>query len=181
MGYGLPAAIAAGLVHRDRAVVALVGDGGFGMTLAEVETAVRNGLRTVILVFDNQRYGMIRTYQDRRPGAAGGRDGPRADRLRGGGTGARRAGRQGRGRRVGRAGHLSSVINRTIITYYYLARKSFCLYYNISYGICLVKCWDANNYTVIVLHKDDTIRDYYIRFRPYFSFWGYRGWGYRGC
>jgi acetolactate synthase I/II/III large subunit len=70
MGYGLPAAIAAGLVHRDRSVVALVGDGGLGMTLAEVETAVRSGLRTVILVFDNQRYGMIRTYQDRRPGSA---------------------------------------------------------------------------------------------------------------
>jgi acetolactate synthase-1/2/3 large subunit len=70
MGYGLPAAIAAGLVHRDRAAVALVGDGGLGMTLAEIETAVRNGLRTVVLVFDNQRYGMIRTYQDRRPGEA---------------------------------------------------------------------------------------------------------------
>jgi len=67
MGYGLPAAIAAGLVHRDRTVVALVGDGGMGMTLAEVETAVRCGLRTAILVFDNQRYGMIRSYQDRRP------------------------------------------------------------------------------------------------------------------
>jgi acetolactate synthase I/II/III large subunit len=66
MGYGLPAAIAAGLVHRDRAVVALVGDGGLGMTLAEIETAVRAGLRTIVLVFDNQRYGMIRTYQDRR-------------------------------------------------------------------------------------------------------------------
>jgi acetolactate synthase I/II/III large subunit len=70
MGYGVPAAIAAGLVHRDRAVVALVGDGGLGMTLAEVETAVRCGLRTVILVFDNQAYGMIRTYQERRPGGA---------------------------------------------------------------------------------------------------------------
>jgi len=68
MGYGLPAAIAAGLVHRDRAVVALVGDGGLGMTLAEIETAVRAGLRTIILVFDNQRFGMIRTYQDRREG-----------------------------------------------------------------------------------------------------------------
>jgi acetolactate synthase I/II/III large subunit len=70
MGYGLPAAIAAGLVHRDRAVVALVGDGGLGMTLAEVETAVRSNLRTVIVVFDNQSYGMIRSYQERRPGAA---------------------------------------------------------------------------------------------------------------
>ncbi len=70
MGYGLPSAIAAGLVHRDRAVVAMVGDGGLGMTLAEVETAVRSGLKTIVLVFDNQRYGMIRTYQERRPGAA---------------------------------------------------------------------------------------------------------------
>ncbi|HXG27123.1 MAG TPA: thiamine pyrophosphate-dependent enzyme [Candidatus Binatia bacterium] len=69
MGYGLPAAIAAGLVHRDRQVVALVGDGGLGMTLAELETAVRAGLRTIVLVFDNQRYGMIRSYQDRRNGA----------------------------------------------------------------------------------------------------------------
>jgi acetolactate synthase-1/2/3 large subunit len=70
MGYGLPAAIAAGLVHRDRTVVALVGDGGMGMTLAEVETAVRMGLRTVVLVFDNQRFGMIRGYQDRREGGS---------------------------------------------------------------------------------------------------------------
>ena len=70
MGYGLPAAIAAGLVHRDRAVVALVGDGGLGMTLAEIETAVRMNLRTVVVVFDNQAYGMIRSYQDRRPGGS---------------------------------------------------------------------------------------------------------------
>ncbi|MEO8273158.1 MAG: thiamine pyrophosphate-dependent enzyme [Chloroflexota bacterium] len=70
MGYGLPAAIAAGLIHRDRAIVALVGDGGLGMTLTEIETAVRMGLRTIVLVFDNQRYGMIRSYQDRRPEAA---------------------------------------------------------------------------------------------------------------
>ncbi len=41
MGYGLPAAIAAALVHRDRPVVALVGDGGLAMTMAELETAVR--------------------------------------------------------------------------------------------------------------------------------------------
>ncbi|MEW5991700.1 MAG: thiamine pyrophosphate-dependent enzyme [Chloroflexota bacterium] len=70
MGYGLPAAIAAGLVHRDRAVVALVGDGGLGMTLAELETAVRLGLRTTVLVFDNEQYGLIRTYQDRRDGGS---------------------------------------------------------------------------------------------------------------
>jgi acetolactate synthase-1/2/3 large subunit len=68
MGYGLPAAIAASLVHRDRTVVALVGDGGMGMTLTELETAVRMGLRTIVLVFDNQRFGMIRGYQERREG-----------------------------------------------------------------------------------------------------------------
>jgi acetolactate synthase-1/2/3 large subunit len=41
------------------------------MTLAEIETAVRLGLRTIVLVFDNERYGMIRTYQDRRAHEAG--------------------------------------------------------------------------------------------------------------
>lgn len=66
MGYGLPAAIAAALVHRDRAVVTLVGDGGLGMTLAEIETAVRVGAKVVILVFDNERYGTIRMWQERR-------------------------------------------------------------------------------------------------------------------
>ena len=70
MGYGLPAAIAAALVHHDRPVVALVGDGGIGMTLAELETAVREGTRVIVLVFDNQQYGMIRRYQDNRPGDA---------------------------------------------------------------------------------------------------------------
>jgi acetolactate synthase-1/2/3 large subunit len=66
MGYGLPAAIAASLVHRDRAVVALVGDGGLGMTMGELETAVRVGARVVVVVFDNERYGTIRMWQERR-------------------------------------------------------------------------------------------------------------------
>jgi acetolactate synthase-1/2/3 large subunit len=65
MGYGFPAALAAALVHRERRVVALVGDGGMGMTLAEVETAVREGAHVVAIVFDNERYGMIRDHQDR--------------------------------------------------------------------------------------------------------------------
>ena len=66
MGYGLPAAIAAALVHRDRPVVALVGDGGLGMTMAELETAVRVSARVVVIVFDNERYGTIRMWQERR-------------------------------------------------------------------------------------------------------------------
>jgi acetolactate synthase I/II/III large subunit len=66
MGYAVPAAIAAALVHRDRPVVALVGDGGMAMTMAELETATREGARIVALVFDNERYGTIRMWQDRR-------------------------------------------------------------------------------------------------------------------
>ena len=65
MGYGLPAAIAAALVHRDRPVVALVGDGGLAMTMAELETAVRVGARVIVVVFDNERYGTIRMWQER--------------------------------------------------------------------------------------------------------------------
>ena len=66
MGYGLPAAIVAALVHRDRPVVALVGDGGLGMSMAELETAVRVGARVIVLAFDNERYGTIRMWQERR-------------------------------------------------------------------------------------------------------------------
>jgi acetolactate synthase-1/2/3 large subunit len=69
MGYAFPAALAAALVHRERRVVALVGDGGMGMNLAEVETAVREGAHIVAIVWDNERYGMIRAYQDRQGSA----------------------------------------------------------------------------------------------------------------
>lgn len=66
MGYALPAAIAASIVHRDRPVVGWTGDGGFAMTMAELETAVREHCRLVLLVFDNRRYGTIRMHQDDR-------------------------------------------------------------------------------------------------------------------
>jgi acetolactate synthase-1/2/3 large subunit len=72
MGYALPAAIAAGLVHRDRVVVAIAGDGGFAMTMAELETAVREKAKVIAVVFDNERYGTIRMHQDRRGGGADG-------------------------------------------------------------------------------------------------------------
>ncbi|HEX2754968.1 MAG TPA: thiamine pyrophosphate-dependent enzyme, partial [Candidatus Limnocylindrales bacterium] len=72
MGYALPAAIAAGLVHRDRVVVAFAGDGGFAMTMAELETAVREKSKVIAIVFDNERYGTIRMHQDRRGGGAEG-------------------------------------------------------------------------------------------------------------
>lgn len=63
MGYGLPAAIAANLARPDRRVVALCGDGGLGMTMNELETAVRAGTRPVVIVFDNRRYGTIAMHQ----------------------------------------------------------------------------------------------------------------------
>ena len=69
MGYALPAAIAASIEHPGRPVVALAGDGGFAMTMNELETAVREGARPVVIVFDNQRYGTIRAI--RRPAARG--------------------------------------------------------------------------------------------------------------
>jgi acetolactate synthase-1/2/3 large subunit len=71
MGYAVPAAVAASLVHRDRPVVALAGDGGMAMTMAEIETATREGARVVVLVFDNERYGTIRMWQDRRGSGQG--------------------------------------------------------------------------------------------------------------
>ena len=66
MGYGLPAAIAASIEHPGRPVVALAGDGGFAMTMNELETAVREGARTIAIVFDNARYGTIRVHQESR-------------------------------------------------------------------------------------------------------------------
>ena len=103
MGYGLPAAIAAALVHRDRPVVALVGDGGLAMTMAELETAVREGARVIVLVFDNERYGTIRMWQDAARARRGRRDRARAGRLRGDRPRPRGPRRAGRARRRVRA------------------------------------------------------------------------------
>jgi acetolactate synthase-1/2/3 large subunit len=74
MGYGLPAAIAACLLHPRRQVVAMCGDGGFAMSMNELETAVRLGVSPVAIVHDNQRYGTIRMHQDREGRPAAGTD-----------------------------------------------------------------------------------------------------------
>ncbi len=65
MGYGLPAAIAAKLVHPERAVVALAGDGCLLMTGQELATAVQYALPIVIIVANNGMYGTIRMHQER--------------------------------------------------------------------------------------------------------------------
>ncbi len=63
MGAGLPAAMAAKMVHPDRPVMAVCGDGGFMMNSQELETAVRLGLDLVVLVLRDDQYGMIRWKQ----------------------------------------------------------------------------------------------------------------------
>ena len=75
MGYGLPAAIAAKLVHPDRDVVCLAGDGDFLMTAQELATARQAGTPVVVIVLDNGMYGTIRMHQERRfPGRVSGTD-----------------------------------------------------------------------------------------------------------
>jgi acetolactate synthase-1/2/3 large subunit len=66
MGYGVPAAVAAKLVHPDRLVVGFCGDGGFMMTGQELATAMLEGTGPIILLFNNAMYGTIRMHQERR-------------------------------------------------------------------------------------------------------------------
>jgi acetolactate synthase-1/2/3 large subunit len=66
MGFGLPAAIALSLQDPDRIAVAICGDGGFAMTMNELETAVREGAHPIAIVLDNERYGTIAMHQQRR-------------------------------------------------------------------------------------------------------------------
>jgi acetolactate synthase I/II/III large subunit len=64
MGAGLPSAIAASLIHPDKRVLAVCGDGGFMMNSQELETAVRLKLNLVVLVLEDHAYGMIRWKQE---------------------------------------------------------------------------------------------------------------------
>ena len=63
MGAGLPSAITAALIHPDRKVLAVCGDGGFMMNSQEMETAVRLGVHIVVLILEDHAYGMIRWKQ----------------------------------------------------------------------------------------------------------------------
>ncbi|MDS4009945.1 MAG: thiamine pyrophosphate-binding protein [Defluviicoccus sp.] len=66
MGYGIPAALAAKRAFPQREVIAFVGDGGFGMTGAELLTALQIGAGITVLVCNNSMYGTIRMHQERR-------------------------------------------------------------------------------------------------------------------
>jgi acetolactate synthase I/II/III large subunit len=59
MGFGIPAALAAKLVHRDRPVVAVVGDGGFAMTMNGLMTAQEHDIPIVVVVFNNRALGWV--------------------------------------------------------------------------------------------------------------------------
>jgi acetolactate synthase I/II/III large subunit len=63
MGAGLPSAIMAAMLHPDRRVLAVCGDGGFMMNSQEVETASRLGLKLVVLILEDNAFGMIRWKQ----------------------------------------------------------------------------------------------------------------------
>ena len=64
MGYGFPAAIGASLARPGETVCAIVGDGGFQMTLSELATAVILKLPIKILIINNNYLGMVRQWQD---------------------------------------------------------------------------------------------------------------------
>lgn len=70
MGFALPAAIAAALVHPDRRVVCLTGDGGLGMCMAELETLARLRLPVTVIVLNDAALTLIEIKQ--RPGGHGG-------------------------------------------------------------------------------------------------------------
>ena len=63
MGAGLPSAMMVAMLHPDRRVMAICGDGGFMMNSQELETAIRLGLNLVVTVLNDNSYGMIRWKQ----------------------------------------------------------------------------------------------------------------------
>ena len=64
MGFALPAAIGAKFGAPDRTVVAVMGDGGFQMTLQELGTIMQSGVDVKMLILNNQFLGMVRQWQE---------------------------------------------------------------------------------------------------------------------
>lgn len=63
MGFALPAAIGASIAQPEKTVVAVIGDGGFQMTIQELGTIMQYGLRVKILLLNNNFLGMVRQWQ----------------------------------------------------------------------------------------------------------------------
>lgn len=64
MGFALPAAIGAKFGAKDKTVVAVIGDGGFQMTLQELGTIMQTGIEVKILILNNRFLGMVRQWQE---------------------------------------------------------------------------------------------------------------------
>jgi acetolactate synthase I/II/III large subunit len=64
MGFGLPSAIGAQFARPDKLVFALVGDGGFQMSIPELATVANHGLPVKIIVMNNGHLGMVRQWQE---------------------------------------------------------------------------------------------------------------------
>jgi len=64
MGFALPAAIGAKFGAQDRTVVAIIGDGGFQMTLQELGTIMQTGIDVKIIILNNRFLGMVRQWQE---------------------------------------------------------------------------------------------------------------------
>jgi acetolactate synthase-1/2/3 large subunit len=64
MGFGFPAAIGAQMARPEALVVAIVGDGGFQMTMAELSTAMNEKLPVKLIVINNRYLGMVRQWQN---------------------------------------------------------------------------------------------------------------------
>ncbi len=66
LGYGLPAALGAKLAEPERPVISLMGDGGIQFTLPELASAVEARIAIIVLLWNNQGYGEIKRYMERR-------------------------------------------------------------------------------------------------------------------
>ncbi|WP_374949064.1 biosynthetic-type acetolactate synthase large subunit [Mucilaginibacter sp.] len=64
MGFALPAAIGAKFGAQERKVVAIIGDGGFQMTLQELGTIMQSGVNVKIIILNNRFLGMVRQWQE---------------------------------------------------------------------------------------------------------------------
>lgn len=64
MGFALPAAIGAKFGTQDRDVIAVIGDGGFQMTLQELGTVMQTGINIKIIILNNRFLGMVRQWQE---------------------------------------------------------------------------------------------------------------------
>jgi acetolactate synthase-1/2/3 large subunit len=64
MGFALPGAIAASIVHPERRILAIAGDAGFLMNVQEMETATRIGSNIVVMVWEDNEYGLIAWKQE---------------------------------------------------------------------------------------------------------------------